>query len=82
MVAANPYPEIADFLYQLDDHQPRRKLMECIPKFDALDFYNIDELVAAEFAAIASISLGNATYILEKAKAEMKRVDCAIKSNV
>jgi hypothetical protein len=83
MAAANPYPEISDFLNKLNDLQPRRQLLKCIPKFDELDFYNIDELVklgpAAELAQITSISLGNATYILEKVKGEIKRIDREIK---
>ena len=59
-------------------------VLKCIPKFEELDFYNIDELVklgpAAMLAHITSISFGNATYILEKAKGEIKRVDREIKS--
>ncbi|KAJ7887161.1 hypothetical protein B0H13DRAFT_2534384 [Mycena leptocephala] len=82
-VSANSYPEISYFLKKLNELQPRRRLLKCIPKFDELDFYNIDELVklgpAAELAQITSISLGNATYILENAKREMKRVDREIK---
>ncbi|KAJ6540589.1 hypothetical protein B0H19DRAFT_1077997 [Mycena capillaripes] len=84
IVAGNPYPEISYFLTKLNELQPRRQLLKCIPKFEELDFYNIDELVklglAAELAHITSISLGNATYILEKVKGEIKRVDREIKS--
>ncbi|KAF7368539.1 hypothetical protein MVEN_00177200 [Mycena venus] len=83
MAAGNPYPEISYFLSKLNELQPRRQLLRSIPKFEELDFYNIDELVelgpAAALAQITSISLGNATYILEKARAEIKRIDREIK---
>lgn len=81
MGAINPYPEIIDFLHQLDGYQPRRELLTCISQFDNLDFFNIDEIAKLqtpqELARVAEISLGNATYIMEQVKGEMKRVDRA-----
>jgi hypothetical protein len=81
MGAVNPYPEINDFLNQLDAYQPRRHLLDCIPLFDQLDFFNIDEIAklgtAAEVARVTSISLGNSTYIMDQVRGEMKRVDRA-----
>ncbi|KAJ7782938.1 hypothetical protein B0H16DRAFT_1447174 [Mycena metata] len=81
MGAINPYPEIVDFLHELDGYQPRRNLLNCIPLFEELDFYNIDEIAKLktpqQLTNVVQLSLGNATYIMEQVKAEMKRVDRA-----
>ncbi|KAK6984114.1 hypothetical protein R3P38DRAFT_3454720 [Favolaschia claudopus] len=58
---------------------PHRQLLSCIPIFDNLDFYHIDEIpklgTADDLSSKTGISLGNAGFILEKIRAEMKRVD-------
>jgi hypothetical protein len=81
MGAVSPYPEITDFLHELDGYQSRRRLLDYVTIFDELDFYNIDEIAklktAQELVKVAKISLGNATYIMDQVKAEMKRVDRA-----
>ncbi|KAJ7749452.1 hypothetical protein B0H16DRAFT_1725099 [Mycena metata] len=81
MGAINPYPEIVDFLHELDGYQPRRNLLNCILLFEELDFYNIDEIAKLktpqQLTTVVQLSLGNATYIMEPVKAEMKRVDRA-----
>ncbi|KAJ7737416.1 hypothetical protein DFH07DRAFT_966471 [Mycena maculata] len=81
MGAVNPYPDINEFLHQLDGYQPRRHLLDSIPRFEELDFYNIDEIAklgtAEKLSSVARISLGNSTYILEQVRGEMKRVDRA-----
>ncbi|KAJ7315173.1 hypothetical protein DFH08DRAFT_715892 [Mycena albidolilacea] len=81
MGMVNPYPEITDFLHELDGYQPKRHLLDYIDKFNDLDFYNIDEIGNLKTPQVlvdtAGISLGNATYILTQVKAEMKRVDRA-----
>jgi hypothetical protein len=79
MSALNPYPEISDFLHQLDGYDPRRKMLDYIPTFAALDYYNIDEVhrlgTAEELVRIANITHGNATYLMAQVKNEIKRVD-------
>ncbi|KAF8173394.1 hypothetical protein K438DRAFT_1772200 [Mycena galopus ATCC 62051] len=79
MGAQNPYPEILTFLHKLDGYDPRRKLLDYIPVFGALDYYNIDEIQklgkAEELVRIAKITHGNATYLMVEVKNEIKRVD-------
>ncbi|KAJ6540345.1 hypothetical protein B0H19DRAFT_1239731 [Mycena capillaripes] len=79
MGALNPYPEIPNFLHELDGYNPRRNLLDYIPVFGALDYYNIDEIhklgTAEELVRIAKITHGNATYIMAEVKNEIKRVD-------
>ncbi|KAF8174182.1 hypothetical protein K438DRAFT_1771777 [Mycena galopus ATCC 62051] len=79
MGARNPYPEMLTFLHKLDGYDPRRKLLDYIPVFGALDYYNIDEIhklgTVEELARIAKITHGNATYIMPEVKNEIKRVD-------
>ncbi|KAJ6522608.1 hypothetical protein B0H19DRAFT_1277299 [Mycena capillaripes] len=79
MGALNPYPEISDFLHQLDGYDPRRNMLDYIPTFAALDYYNIDEVhrlgTAEELVRVAKITHGNATYLMAQVKNEMKRVD-------
>ncbi|KAJ7920123.1 hypothetical protein B0H13DRAFT_2319771 [Mycena leptocephala] len=79
MSALNPYPEISDFLHQLDGYEPRRNLLDYIPTFNALDYYNIDEVhrlgTAEELVRVAKITHGNATYLMAQVKNEIKRVD-------
>ncbi|KAJ7827209.1 hypothetical protein B0H13DRAFT_2439763 [Mycena leptocephala] len=79
MGALNPYPEISTFLHELDGYNSRRNLLDYIPVFGALDYYNIDEIhklgTAEELVRIAKITHGNATYIMAEVKNEIKRVD-------
>ena len=79
MDASNPYPEISTFLHSLDEHHSKRGLTTYISQFDAQDYYNIDEVfkigsAAALFETIG-MTAGNAAFLLEKIKAEMKRID-------
>ncbi|KAF8148142.1 hypothetical protein K438DRAFT_1867056 [Mycena galopus ATCC 62051] len=79
MSAPNPYPEISDFLHQLNGYEPRRNMLDYIPTFAALDYYNIDEVhrlgTAEELVWVAKITHGNATYLMAQVKNEIKRVD-------
>ncbi|KAJ7099891.1 hypothetical protein B0H15DRAFT_770820, partial [Mycena belliarum] len=79
MGAVNPYPEIDEFLHQLDGFAPKRRLLSCIQNFEDLDFFNIDEIAKLqtpqELVKVAGLTLGNATYIMEQVKGKMKRID-------
>ncbi|KAJ7239811.1 hypothetical protein C8J57DRAFT_1086172, partial [Mycena rebaudengoi] len=79
MGALNPYPEISTFLHELDGYAPHRNMLDYIPIFAALDYYNIDELhklgTAEELVRVATITHGNATYLMAQVKNEIKRVD-------
>ncbi|KAJ7125826.1 hypothetical protein C8R43DRAFT_958294 [Mycena crocata] len=79
MGALNPYPEIPDFLRELDGYEPRRQLLDHICTFEQLDFYHIDEIAdigtAAALVDLTKMTLGNAKFVLGKVKDEMKRVD-------
>ncbi|KAF8187306.1 hypothetical protein K438DRAFT_1834934 [Mycena galopus ATCC 62051] len=79
MSAPNPYPEISDFLHQLNGYEPRRNMLDYIPTFAALDYYTIDEVhrlgTAEELVRVAKITHGNATYLMAQVKNEIKRVD-------
>ncbi|KAJ7487162.1 hypothetical protein FB451DRAFT_1392007 [Mycena latifolia] len=85
MDAANPYPEIADFISALSKHHPKRNLTQYIHQFDDLDFYNIDEILklqtAEELTRVVGVSTGNASFLLAQVKAEMKRVDRIIRTS-
>ncbi|KAJ6503837.1 hypothetical protein C8R45DRAFT_924178 [Mycena sanguinolenta] len=79
MGALNPYPEIPDFLRRLDGYEPRRNILDYIPTFAALDYYNIDEIhrlgTVEQLVLVAKITHGNATYLMAQVKNEIKRVD-------
>ncbi|KAF8205947.1 hypothetical protein K438DRAFT_1931764 [Mycena galopus ATCC 62051] len=79
MAAASVYPEITSFLRKLDQFHPKRDLLKYIPLFEELDFFNIDEIAKLETATALrgamNISLGNATFLLEQVRGEMKRAD-------
>ncbi|KAJ6565023.1 hypothetical protein DFH09DRAFT_1475651 [Mycena vulgaris] len=85
MAAANPYAEISAFLTDLSFHHPRRNLPQYIPRFEDLDFYNIDEILklgtAEELTRLVDISAGNAAFLLVQVKTEMKRVDRIIRAS-
>lgn len=92
--AINPYPEITDFLKELHHLAPQRNLLRYIPAFECLDFYHIDEISklgpAEELVRLAHdledpdehVSIGNAKHIMEKVKAQIKRIDRAQKAPV
>ncbi|KAJ7830795.1 hypothetical protein B0H14DRAFT_2593090 [Mycena olivaceomarginata] len=84
MDAANPYPEIGNFFMKLSVLHPRRDLMKYIVMFEDLDFFNIDEIskmkTVDQLVSVVGISAGNATFLLEQVKDEMKRVDRAIRA--
>ncbi|KAJ6478397.1 hypothetical protein C8R45DRAFT_1101803 [Mycena sanguinolenta] len=79
MGALNPYPEIPDFLRRLDGYEPRRNILNYIPMFAALDYYNIDEIhrlrTVEQLVLVAKITHGNATYLMAQVKNEIKKVD-------
>jgi hypothetical protein len=73
------YPPISEFLDKLDIEHPRRTLPMYAAKFEALDFYDIDELASLTEDRLTStelgMSIGNARFLLREVKDEMKRVD-------
>ncbi|KAJ7219857.1 hypothetical protein C8J57DRAFT_1095062 [Mycena rebaudengoi] len=78
---ANPYPEIDTFILKLSEHQPKRNLIQYLNAFSDRDFFHIDELsrlgTAEELTRLFGMSMGNAAFVLEQIKYEMKRVDRA-----
>jgi hypothetical protein len=81
MGEVNCYPEISEFLHQLNDYEPRRNVLGYLDTFADLDFYHIDEIMnlgsAEELVQVTNITPGNAVYLLKHVKAEMKRTDRA-----
>jgi hypothetical protein len=81
-IGANPYPEIRLFFAQLDEKYSRRNLSKYADEFEVKDFYHIDEITRISIDRLSSaefgISAGNAQFIVEASKAEMKRVDRAL----
>lgn len=79
----NPYPEIRPFFEKLDLKHPRRLLSKFAIEFEIKDFYHIDEIAKVSAERLSSeefgISVGNALFILEEVKREMKHVDRARK---
>jgi hypothetical protein len=84
MGALNPYTEIPEFIQQLNEYCPQRNLVQYIDRFGDLDFYNIDEIAklggADRLVELVGITLGNAQFLLDKIKAEMKRTDRAARN--
>jgi hypothetical protein len=76
---ANPYPEIRPFLEKLDQRHPRRSLLLHAYQFEQKDFYNIDEIVNLSMECLTAtefgLSFGNAQFLVNAAKAEIKRID-------
>ncbi|KAG6905177.1 hypothetical protein DXG01_004392 [Tephrocybe rancida] len=80
---ANPYPEISLFILRLHDHEPQRQLDLFAYEYEGNDFYYIDEianLTVKELMQEYKISKGNAKFILEAVKKEVKKVKCARKA--
>jgi hypothetical protein len=77
--SANPYPEIRSFLEKLDQQHPRRLLLPYVDEFEHKDFYHINEIVKLSMECLTGaefhLSAGNAQFIVDAAKAEMKRID-------
>ncbi|KAJ7923691.1 hypothetical protein B0H13DRAFT_2400983 [Mycena leptocephala] len=84
MGALNPYTEIPEFIQQLNEYCPQRNLVQYIDRFGDLDFYNIDEIAklgsADRLVELVGITHGNAQFLLDKIKAEMKRTDRAARN--
>jgi hypothetical protein len=76
---ANPYPEIRLFFEKLDQQHPRRQLLPYVDEFEKKDFYHIDEITKISTECLTGVefhlSAGNAQFIVDAAKAEMKRID-------
>jgi hypothetical protein len=76
---ANPYPEIMAFFTKLDKEHPRRNLMQCANDFERMDFYHINEIITISVERLCSaefgLTAGNAQFIIETLKAEVKRID-------
>lgn len=83
MGAPNPYTEISEFLTQLHEYHPKRRLLDYIGRFEDLDYYNIDEIAklgtADSLVELMGIMHGNAAFLLQKVKDKMKRIDRASK---
>jgi hypothetical protein len=81
--AVNPYTEISEFIKQLHEYHPKRHLLDYVDRFEDLDYYNIDEIAklgsADSLANLVGITHGNAAFLLQKIKDEMKRIDRASK---
>jgi hypothetical protein len=69
------YPVITEFLARLDIVHPQRGLSIYAATFEAVDFYNIDELSTLSEERLTTpefkMSLGNARFLLKEIKAEM-----------
>jgi hypothetical protein len=78
-IGPNHYPETLAFFTMLDQKHPRRKLLQCGHDFEQMDFYHINEIakISAERLSSAEFGLtaGNAQFISETLKAEVKRID-------
>lgn len=83
MGAINPYTEIPEFIQQLHEYYLKRRLSDYIGRFEDLDFYNIDEITKLgspdNLAELVRTTVGNAAFLLEKIRAEMKRIDRVLK---
>ncbi|KAF8185347.1 hypothetical protein K438DRAFT_1765993 [Mycena galopus ATCC 62051] len=83
MGALNPYTEIPEFIKQLHEYHPQRRLSDYVDRFGDLDFYNIDEVAklgsADALVNLIGITHGNAAFLLGKIKDEMKRIDRTVK---
>lgn len=81
MGAANPYTEIPEFIQQLHEYHPKRRLLDYSDRFADLDYYNIDEIAKLQtpenLADLIGLTHGNAAFLLEQIKGEMKRIDRA-----
>ncbi|KAJ7359802.1 hypothetical protein DFH08DRAFT_801564 [Mycena albidolilacea] len=79
MAAASIYLKITSFLHKLDEFHLKRDLLKYIPLFEELNFFNIDEIAkldtATALCGAIDISLGNATFLLEQIRGEMKHTD-------
>jgi hypothetical protein len=75
----NPYPSISDFISRLDTRYPIRGLEAHRMNFEARDYYQLDELIRMSPSELTShafgLSSGNAAFLLEEARKEVKRVD-------
>lgn len=67
-----PYPEITPFLTELH-------ILQYADTFEEKDFYHIDELLKLDAATLRStefmLSAGNAQFLLDAIKAEVKQID-------
>lgn len=84
MDVANPYPEICDFITDLDKRHPRRMLFRHIAHFEDNDYYNIDEILKlespAQLVTVLGMSPGNAQFLWDQVKAQIKQVDRTARS--
>ncbi|CAK5278990.1 unnamed protein product [Mycena citricolor] len=76
--AANPYPELAEFLERLHSKHPRRRPSDYIITFDAMNVYHIDEILSfwtvEKLEQKMDMTHGNASFLWEQVTAEIKRV--------
>ncbi|KAI6144409.1 hypothetical protein BKA82DRAFT_35643 [Pisolithus tinctorius] len=73
------YPTIVDFLTKLDASFLKRKLSVYIPQFEAMDFYNIDELRSLSEEQLMKdfgMSLGNSRFLLSEVAQAVRQVEC------
>jgi hypothetical protein len=79
----NPYPSISDFIHRLGARYPKRGLEAHIINFESRDYYQVDELVRISSSELTShtfgFTSGNAAFLLEEARKEVKRVDKTIR---
>ncbi|KAJ3772329.1 hypothetical protein FB446DRAFT_788820 [Lentinula raphanica] len=78
-LSENKYDTVCEFLGALHQLEPRRQLDSFIVKFEQEDYWNIDGIAAMSktelMAAPFGLSSGNATYLLEKCKIQVEKVD-------
>ncbi|KAJ3712136.1 hypothetical protein C8R42DRAFT_728057 [Lentinula raphanica] len=79
MLSENKYDTVCEFLGALHRLEPRCQLDSFIVKFEQEDYWNIDGIAAMSktelMAAPFGLSSGNATYLLEKCKIQVEKVD-------
>ncbi|KIJ10237.1 hypothetical protein PAXINDRAFT_157675 [Paxillus involutus ATCC 200175] len=73
------YPTIAGFLEKLNAAYPQHGLPIYAARFEAVDFYNINELASLSEERLTTMefgmSLGNARFLLKEVKGEMRKVE-------
>jgi len=78
--AANPYPDIREFLIKLDYRCPKCFLVRHADDFDSKDLYNINEILKLSAERLTSpdfgLSLGNAQFLWDATTDEEKRIKC------
>ncbi|KAJ3902198.1 hypothetical protein F5879DRAFT_1003335 [Lentinula edodes] len=83
---SSPYNTVRDFLVTLHNTVPHRGLIGYIDIFEKHDYWNIDEILRLGEEALTAppfeLSRGNAGWLIEKIKAQVKRTDRELKKRI